>query len=514
MTKNFIYIIASALLLLTSCFKDNGNYDYHTVDDIVISGLKDSYTEISYKGDTLSILPEIQSDYSDLTYEWYMWSPYEEKHYTGKEPYKAQLIGTEKQLKYLVDCLPGRYTIMLKVKSPSNGYAAMATTQFDATTAFSRGFYILKETADGNTELDQYYKDGEPVIPNLLTAKGFGELPGKPLSVGFLPGYGYTDSITNSSAACHAISVATDKGHISFYTTVDFTKVHDETNAVYGGMGSDELPYAAFGYGYSNYLLTNKGTTLSYCYFLMPSTGTFSTHSSTGSSLHLMSNGGNYVCYWNPVARKFDYTDDTWMGHLGGDYDDNGFPTDGLDCVACGASQAVTPVSGYWLMKDAAGHQSIYISDLTNEKAPKTTGKVDIPASSKLAGATAYAFNALTSNYLYFIYNNQLYDYNLTDFSESAEPLPLPGLPSDETITYLSYQFQNVAADEDNNFTYLVVGTQKGDTYHVYMYTLRVGEPDKLVRQFSGNGKLKMVTYATPVDYANSGKDRNSLPGN
>ena len=42
----------------------------------------------------------------------------------------------------------------------ANGYAATAEMKLSVSTTFSQGFYILKETADGNTELDVYTQKG------------------------------------------------------------------------------------------------------------------------------------------------------------------------------------------------------------------------------------------------------------------------------------------------------------------------------------------------------------------
>ena len=134
----------------------NGNYTYKDVEEIKIEGLAEMYSNNSYNGEVLEIDPVITSNYTDLTYEWYMWSIDKEGEGSSnwdenEEPYKAELISTDKKLSYPVECPIGLYTLMLKVTSSSNGYFAMATTRFDAQTVFTRGFYILKETKDGNS---------------------------------------------------------------------------------------------------------------------------------------------------------------------------------------------------------------------------------------------------------------------------------------------------------------------------------------------------------------------------
>lgn len=134
-----------------------------------------------------------------------------------------------------------------------------------------------------------------------------------------------------------------------------------------------------------------------------------------------------------------------------------------------------------------------------------------IPADSKMAKATHYATNVRTANLLYFVYNNQLYGYNLTDHMEVAQPYRLEGMGAGETITYLSYQWLEARDDKDYNFTHLVVGTQKENTYKLYMYDIVAGEPRALVRTVTGEGKLKMTMYMSPKVFVHN-DDSFSLP--
>lgn len=174
--KRINLLLFGLLVILSACFKDEGNYNYATVDEIEISGLEEMYRGFSYAGEVLTISPEIKTDYTDLSYEWYMWSPdienYQGANMTEKEEYEATLIGTDKDLNYELACPEGRYTIMLKVTSNTNNYFAVATTRLDVTTEFSRGFYILKETETGGSELDLSYDAEEPVMENLITQTG------------------------------------------------------------------------------------------------------------------------------------------------------------------------------------------------------------------------------------------------------------------------------------------------------------------------------------------------------
>lgn len=140
------------------------------------------------------------------------------------------------------------------------------------------------------------------------------------------------------------------------------------------------------------------------------------------------------------------------------------------------------------------------------------TRHLELDSDSKVANATEFAFNELTASYMYFVYNNQVYIYNMTTYTEEDTPLTLEGISSDETITYLSYQWQSFENDKDYNFTHLIVGTQKGDAYRLYMYDLEIGRPTKLVKTISGNGQMRMCVYTSAVDQNYNTGDQCSLP--
>lgn len=505
MKKIYYCILMLAVCMLSSCFDDDGNYDYTTVDEILIEGLGESYTLNSYNGEVLEISPKITSKYADLTYEWWMWSPDEENkgstNWEEEEPYEAELISTERDLHYTVECPIGLYTIMLKVTSASNGYFSMATTSLNAQTMFTRGFYVLKETADGNTELDLYNRDGE-MMTDLLEATQNGPMQGKPLSLGALQAHSMLGE-DNESKAVHTLCVTTEDRQIAFFNTEDLEKVHDAASIVTGGLDASVVPYTAFTFGNSNYLLTSEGCNVAYISSMMPTSGAIGVPTRTGGGSQFVMSDGDYCAYyWNNEESRIDCTDNIQFGDLY-TYDENGFSTAGMECLMCGLSQ--TDAKGYFLLEDAGGQRYIYEMEApvigAFAPSPRTIGRQEIPADSKLASATAFAVNARTTNLLYFISDNQLYTYNLSNYTENPTPVTLSGIGAGEAITYLSYQWQDYTNDVENNFVHLVVGTQNGDNYKLYMYDIEAGIPRTLVRSFGGKGKVKMCVYMSPVLY-------------
>lgn len=514
--KRSIYAALLALITLgfASCFDDEGNYTYHDVDEIVISGIAASYQNISYNGEILEIDPVIESSYTDLKYEWYMWEPSEEfgsNNNRDDDSYAAELIGTEKKLSYPVECPVGLYTIELKVYSESTGYFATASTRFDAVSEFTRGFYILKETPDGNTDFDLYVDENKPIKENLLT-QSEQVLKGKPLCIGCVGSHGYLDESGNYQSA-HTICVTTEEGDLGFFDTKTLDKVHGRDDVLNGGMSEEEMPYTAFSFGASNFFLSSTGTWVSYVYSMMPTSGTFQMHgtNTNGGSKYVCCDGYANMFFWDEQNQCVNVTENIQFGQAFGPYDNNGFSTKGMECLSCGSLLAMN--NAYFILQDADGKRYLHEVSMTGTDGKfLATKHLELASDSKVANATEFAFNELTASYMYFVYNNQVYIYNMTTYTEEDTPLTLEGISSDETITYLSYQWQSFENDKDYNFTHLIVGTQKGDAYRLYMYDLEIGRPTKLVKTISGNGQMRMCVYTSAVDQNYSTGDQCSLP--
>lgn len=511
MKKNYL-LFSLLLMAFTSCFEDEGNYDYKEVSDITINGIQKSYLVYSYVGEKLEIPATVQSGYTDLEYAWYIWDPSKSASTSGeKEKKEMTLIGTDKDLSYEVNLPPMNYKVMLEVKSKSTGYASTVVTDVEISTTFLRGFYILKETADGNSELDFYHQDGEPLLENVLASTGQEAMSGKPLSLGICYAQGYINAATNEVSKCNTVAVTTKNKEIAFFSTEDMTKLHDNSNVVYGGLEPGETPYWAFTTPWTNCFLSSRGATVSYPSDVMASSGTFGTQSGTGGSVYATpaddGGSGGTTMYWNQEDQCIDYVFGMWMGHDGrGDYKNGAFPTEGMECLMMGASVSTDPSYCYLLLKDRDGKKYLYESSISKME---TVDRIELDPSSKLANATCYTTNMWTASYLYYIYENQLYAYNLPERKEGDRPLALQGFDSSEQITYLSYKWVNCFKDAAAglNFTYLVVGTQKGNSYKIYMYNIAGGEPRELVRTIEGEGKLHSVKYVTPQFYTNFNPD-------
>ena len=71
MKKKIIYqAFALALTLsLSSCFSDDSTLGDDTIGEITVSGIADSYSNVAYMGEYLTITPQVESK-EDMTYTW------------------------------------------------------------------------------------------------------------------------------------------------------------------------------------------------------------------------------------------------------------------------------------------------------------------------------------------------------------------------------------------------------------------------------------------------------------
>ncbi len=117
--KNIIFLgVLLILVLLPSCYKDEGNYDYVDVEELEIdtTGMNandQNYFNV-YVGDTLVITPNLDfGDSDNLTYEWLLFDyPYEAVAVGNSTEYPAPdtIPTTSKHKKNLLIVHSNNYT--------------------------------------------------------------------------------------------------------------------------------------------------------------------------------------------------------------------------------------------------------------------------------------------------------------------------------------------------------------------------------------------------------------------
>ncbi|RFS21770.1 hypothetical protein DVR12_14005 [Chitinophaga silvatica] len=137
------YLLYISLILMVACSKDKGNYDYQTLNDVVITGIKSGQDNDNIynivQGTKLIINPDVTRKLNqdpDLSYTWEI----------GKDT-----VGTDKNLDVTIN-LPfgknnGRYT----VKDNKTGVRYFTDFIVNVTSPYGKGYFILAESSTGNT---------------------------------------------------------------------------------------------------------------------------------------------------------------------------------------------------------------------------------------------------------------------------------------------------------------------------------------------------------------------------
>lgn len=500
-------LFAFALLCssLTSCINDDSNYIGTDVPNIEVSGIEDNYEAVSFVGQHLKINPVVNTGYKDVKYEWYLCSKQTGQTTASGDTIQPVLIGTEKNLDYEVNIAPAQYQLRLKCIA-ENGFVNTIATYLSVVTEFSKGFYILKETADGNSDLDLFTLNGK-MNSNLISAVHGKPLSGAPLMLNIAyEGY-YIDEETNQMEYTNKVVVTTESGDFASYRCTDLKKLFDRSNIKFDEMGPDEKVITIFNTEMYELLLTNKGIygiTVNSPYF-KPNSGRFPLPSEGCMTPYFIPDFDKAMgsgVFWDDkdCSIKSFSSSATIEPAANKKYDPVPEVENliGTKCLYSGFSS--TAGYSFMLLESADGNRRLAL--FTGEYIRAIYGYisafnsfVDVPAGSHLANASIFASSGMQAPYMYVVDGNKLYGVNLKSTELPELQIPLEGIGSSEKIAYISNQYDKWTMNE---YDYLIVGTEAGDGYNLYFYEcsngIPVGQP---LMKASGKGKVKGVRFLT-----------------
>lgn len=471
-----IIVIALVSLFVTACYIDKGNYKYTPISDIEITGMAETYAKVSAI-DTLKINPTITSSYGDnLEYAWVLFDA----------KLKADTIGRAKQLNYFVEKPLGSYTLYLYVKSKENGYFVHKSAKVSIGTIYTKGHYILKETAAGNTDLDLLLDDGRVVRDILQTTQG-AALNGKPRSLGLLYGKAYVNEETLTKTNSHSLGVITESNIAKIYRASDMKELFNRSNMFFDQV--DDIPYKFLTTGGANIYYSSKG-----CYVSIagtPGVGLygFPLGVQGGSSKWIYTNSTEGMFVWDDAKGSILMSD--YSGGLSLLEDEN-YPTTGLnyECVNIGANRG----GMNYFLRDKSNSSKLVIYRINPGgwfSAPYVERVVQIAPTSKLHSATYISSNQYTAEYVYFVSDNTLYYYDVT--SNKEYPITSVTIGSGDNITFVENRRYTLIQPY---FDYFTIATYNNGNYKVQMYNMIGGLPTGApVREVSGVGKVKETHY-------------------
>ena len=238
--KKIFYPLLFMLLSFSACTEDDSTLATLDVSDIVIENLEEEYSVRSYVGVNLKdvIKPTVQTAYAadDLTYTWYLFDAT-----AVNIDYRDYLISTDKEPDYVVELPSGDYRVVLEVRAQSNDFAQYASVLLHTSTSYSQGFYILKETPDGNTDLDCY---NEELLTDVIAVGTGAPMKGKPCNLSILYNGEYDDPGSNELAMDNFIHVTTESRDYKGFRSEDLTEVFNRDNLFFSGpMDDNEIHY-------------------------------------------------------------------------------------------------------------------------------------------------------------------------------------------------------------------------------------------------------------------------------
>lgn len=488
-----------SLLCLASCYSDDSTMPATEADymaAIEIGDLNDvSAVSLST---TLNITPEV-SGYSDseLSYAWYI---YGDNLGTDVGGYKEHQIGSEKTLNYEVALDAGAYTLVLEVTHTATGYVVFATCGLTVTTDFSLGFYILKETTDGNTDVDIYSVENNMLMSNVIESMYGSPLPGAPCYLDIVYDKTYADPETSEATSGVLACVTSEDSGFGLYRTTDLELIFDRSSILFEEMESDEKVYRMC-VAAANYMFTNKGVYSGGSGL----TGKFSGRNddTTGSSTFVQAADAYGFFYWDENAKGIKYIYDTDVSDVVGTVD-----LSDATCLATGWSYLASTNTMWYVVEKANGTRYLLYTD------PDTysiTTEVELGSNTHLANADLIAGNALTASYLFGIDNNALYAYSLVDpaAGEETGPYTLSGMGSDEEITFIADSFfydDSWYGEPSNDYNYIIVGTRSGENYKLYFYSISGGLPyGQPVYTVEGTGTVTGCRFVKQTSFSGFG---------
>ncbi len=486
----YILLLPLCSLLMTACFSDDSEEGI-LMPDITIADFEQQYTATSFVEEFLDIQPVITTSIPEQNLE-YRWVVMQNNDESGAKTPKEDLIGTEKNLHYEVALSPKTYTLKLEVSDKETGYTVYKTTTLVVVTEFSKGFYILKETADGNTDIDLYNLETGSLASDLITSVHGAPLNGSPLNLSISYLNYYIDETDQQVKYANHIFVGTKTGDFRLLNSEDLSVSFNRENIRYSGLEDDEIIYAVQHSMWNNNMLTNKGAYSNYSGAMadygMTCSGRYGVPAlDTGGSVFFFYYYMN-MYYWDE-ANGYIYLVD-YNGSARPCTDFEGLPMD-LSAYRCigGGPNAIDGVS-YFVLENKSTKErqlvTIYgFSDMIM-MSPITAG-------THMAKSEFIAINANQGSYIYNIDAGKLYVYDITQGDERQ--VSLQGISGD--VSYVSNLYTNAMFSP--GFDYLLIGQQNGNEYTLHFYNMVGGIPDGApFATVKGSGKLRNCRYLNP----------------
>ncbi|HSC38848.1 MAG TPA: PKD-like family lipoprotein [Chitinophagaceae bacterium] len=491
---NILVLVVTSAFLVTSCYKDKGNYSFSEKEVITVTGIATSYDKVSQQ-DRITLTPSVSSSMPNASFEYY-WGIYE-TNVQGAVP-KIDTIAKTLNIDYFVAKPAKTWVLVFGAKNKTTGLQKIVTANINVITPFTRGWYVLKD--DGNkTDMDLFLTPASIVpaskISNVFSFVNGKQLNGKAMSLNFEPTYKST--VTGVLNNTRALFIASDKD-ASVIDINTLTEIHDFAGMFYNAPVVKAPTF--IGQGSQADYFVNGGQLYS-LYSSSSNIGLFAARQlkdAQNTDYYLSRYFINYQLA-NPIF--FDETSSSFISAGGAGTVLNGV-TDAVGTAMKANNnnktilymglKSTTP-TGVALMQDKTNPSLKILSAITANTSAFNMVNDTLLNSSMLYNASMATCNLTDENLLYFVVGNQVWSRNLSNKFEQLQYTA----PAGETITYIRHKKYTSEAAYAHN--YIAIATTSGGNYTVRMFTKTSGNlaaaPDVTL---TGAGSVGDIIYMSP----------------
>jgi len=494
MKNKYLYIILIAGIL-SSCFKDKGNYVYTEHEEITVTGIAASYDKISLV-DRITIDPVVSSNKPGAEFK-YWWGIYETS-VQGAVPKVDTLLRT-KAIDYLVVQPAKGWVLVFGAKNIKTGYTKIVTSNINVITQFTRGWYVAKTEA-GKTDLDLYLTPTSAVpagkMENIFSMVNGKKLNGKAHTLRFYQDY---KALTGTSFLnTRSLFVVTDQD--ASVVNIGTIKEIRDFNALFYNAPAVKKPDIVTNGAQAFYFINNGK--LHSIYNMSANSGQF------GVQQMINEYNGDYR------LSKFFYSagfyDPYFFDELSSSFYSAGGASLQLTSVNSGATSKMpaknnnktllymgykTTSQTFAVFQDKTNQNLKILSTITPSVSAMVIINDTLAASEKLYSATMHTLFNGDENMMYFVVGNQVWSRNLSNRFEQLQYT----LPSDETISFIRHLKYTISGDLAFNYNYVAIASKKGDSYNIRMFTKTSGNLNPIPAfTITGKGEAGDVMYISP----------------
>ncbi|WP_346316140.1 PKD-like family lipoprotein [Chitinophaga sp. YIM B06452] len=492
-------LAACCMLLISSCYKDHGNYTYDVPEEITITGIAGTYDKVSLV-DRITIDPQVSS--SDPKAEFTYWWGIYETNVQGSAP-KVDTIGRTKALDYLVTQPAKGWVLVFGAKNVHTGVSRIVTAGVNVITQFTRGWYVMKD--DGaKTDVDLFLTPSG-IVPASKTENVFSmvnnrKLDGEASLFGFYTNY--KSNVTGTLANTRALFILSGKD-ASVVNINTFKEIHGLSGLFYE-TPSVKKPGSISEASQANYFV--NGGHLHSIYSMSANVGLFGGKQLRDDNNSPYSLSKYFLAYsfYNPFF--FDELSSSFVSATGtGSVLSAVTDAPGTEMPANSNNKellfmgikSTNPYAGVALFRDKTDPALKILSIITPSNFSLKMENDTLAATDKLNQAERFGMIVADENILYFSAGGEVWSRNL---SNGAEQLQFT-VPAGENITFIRHRKYagNTTAEQPFYYNYILIGTTVNSQYKVRAFPKTSGNlAASPAFTMEGQGSVGDVIYLAP----------------